>query len=193
MRSFVENEWADDKDDLVFYDDDIETVKNLYGGEVDLLDFHDEFICNLKALNLYFGGIPLCANPYFLKDSWTRSLKYVSGAVQFVRVDRSREKIDCRYRHFEDYAYNLLYFKRDNGVLRYNGCAPITKNYNPNGGIADEMNGMDKRLDCESVADEIVTRFGDKACCKYFKKKSARGPATFNIRLNWRCRPEDIL
>ena len=193
VRSFVVNEWADDKDDLVFYDDDIETVKNLHGGEVDLLDFHDEFICNLKALNLYFGGIPLCANPYFLKDSWTRSLKYVSGAVQFVRVDRSREKIDCRYRHFEDYAYNLLYFKRDGGVLRYNGCAPITKNYNPDGGIADEMNGMDKRLDCESVADEIVTRFGDKACCKYFKNKSARGPATFNIRLNWRVKPEDIL
>ena len=49
VRSFIVNEWADDKDDLVFYDDDIEDVKNLYGGSVDLLDFHDEFMCNLKA------------------------------------------------------------------------------------------------------------------------------------------------
>jgi hypothetical protein len=73
VRSFIVNEWSEDGESLVLYDDDIEDVKNLHGGSVDLLDFHDEFISNLKALGLYFGGIPLCANPYFLKDSWTRS------------------------------------------------------------------------------------------------------------------------
>mgnify|MGYP000061609651 CR=1 FL=1 len=107
--------------------------------------------------------------------------------------DKSREKIDCRYRHFEDFCYNILYFKRDSGILRYNGFAPSTKNYNPIGGIASEVGGMDKRLDCEKIADEIIDRFGNKCVSKYFKKKSARGPACFNLRLNWRVSPHDIL
>jgi len=193
VRSFIVNEWAQDGDDLVFYDDDIEDVKDLHGSSVDLLDFHDQFICNLKALNLYFGGIPLCANPFFMKDSWTRTLKYVSGAVQFVRVDKSREKIECFRRMYEDFCYDIMYFKRDGGILRYNGCAPITKNYNEDGGIADEMGSLEKRLECEHIADEIIDRFGNKVVSKYYKTKSARGPAAWNLKLNWRCKPEDIL
>tara|TARA_R110000796_G_scaffold38655_2_gene97033 strand:+ start:605 stop:1981 length:1377 start_codon:yes stop_codon:yes gene_type:complete len=193
VRSFIVNEWAEDGDDLVFYDDDIEDVKNLYGGSVDLLDFHDEFHSNLKALNLFFGGLPLCSNPYFMKDSWTRSLKYISGAIQFIRVDKSREKIECFRRMYEDYCYDIMFFKRDGGILRYNGAAPQTKNYNPEGGIADEMGGMEKRLECEHIADEIIDRFGNKVVSKYYKKKSARGPACFNLKLNWRCKPSDIL
>ena len=191
VRSYIVNHWAEDGDDLVMYDDDIETVKNLYGGEVDLLDFHDEFICNLKSLGLFFGGVPLCTNTFFMKDSWTRSLKYISGAIQFVRVDRSRAKIECFRRMYEDYCYDIMYFKRDGGILRYNGCAPITKNYNPDGGIASEIGSLEKRLDCEKIADEIVDKFGNKCVSKYWKEKG-RGPACFNLKLNWRCKPEDI-
>ena len=192
VRSYIVNEWAEDKDHIVFMDDDIEMVKDLNGAEVNVKDFFENFFIKLQEEELYFGGIPLCANPFFMKDEWSTKLKYISGAIQFVRVDKSREKIDCRYRHFEDYVYDILYFKRDGGCVRYNGCAPITKNYNPDGGIAGEMGGMDKRLDSEAVADEIIDRFGNKCVSKYWKKLG-RGPACWNLRLNWRIKPEDIL
>ena len=193
VRSFIVNIWSTDKDHIVMMDDDIEMVKDLHGKEINVKDFFEEFFKKLEEENLYFGGLGLCANPFFMKDTWTKTLKYISGALQFVRIDKSREKIDCRYRHFEDFCYNILYYKRDGGILRYNGFAPSTKNYNPIGGIASEVGGMDKRLDCEKIADEIIDRFGNKCVSKYFKKKSARGPACFNLRLNWRVTPNDIL
>lgn len=192
VRSFIVNIWAQDKDHIVMMDDDIEMVKDLHGGEVNVKDFFETFFIKLEEEDLYFGGLPLCANTFFMKDTWTTKLKYISGAIQFVRVDKSRPIIDCRYRHYEDYVYDILYYKRDGGCVRYNGCAPITKNYNPDGGIAGEMGGMDKRLECEAVAEEIIDRFGNKCVSKYWKKLG-RGPACWNLRLNWRINPEDIL
>ena len=192
VRSYIVNEWAEDKDHIVMMDDDIEMVKDLHGAEVNVNNFFETFFIKLEEEELYFGGLPLCANTFFMKDTWTTKLKYISGAIQFVRVDKTRAVIDCRYRHYEDYVYDILYYKRDGGCVRYNGCAPITKNYNPDGGIASEMGGMDKRLDSEAVADEIIDRFGNKCVSKYWKKLG-RGPACFNLRLNWRIQPEDIL
>ncbi len=44
---------------------------------------------------------------------------------------------------------------------------------------------MEKRLEVsDKVADEIINAFGSKAVSKYHKKKSARGPACLNLRLN---------
>jgi hypothetical protein len=169
VRSYIVNEWAEDKDQIVMMDDDIEMVKDLHGAEVNVNDFFETFFIKLEEEELYFGGLPLCANTFFMKDTWTTKLKYISGAIQFVRVDKTRAVIDCRYRHYEDYVYDILYYKRDGGCVRYNGCAPITKNYNPDGGIASEMGGMDKRLDSEKIADEIIDRFGNKCVSKYRK------------------------
>ena len=192
VRSFIVNEWANDKDHIVMLDDDLEMVKDLNSEEVNVKDFFESFFSKLEEENLFFGGVPLCSNPFFLKDNWTKTLKYISGAVQFVRVDKSRDKIECFRRMYEDFCYDIMYFKRDGGILRYNGASPITKNYNEIGGIASEMGGMENRLDCESIADEIIDKFGNKCVSKYFKKKSARGPACFNLRLNWRIKQEDI-
>ena len=189
VRSYIVNEWAVDKDNIVMIDDDIEYYKNQFCGQANISILIQDFFSNLKELGLYFGGLPLCANEFFLKDKWTRTLKYCSGATQFIRIDKSREKIHCPYRHYEDYFYNMAYFKRDGGILRYNGVAPVTKNYNVDGGIATEMGGLDKRLDCESVADDIITRFGDRIVSKYWKEKG-RGPACWNLRLNWRAKPD---
>jgi hypothetical protein len=193
VRSYIVNEWSTDKDNIVLIDDDIEMVKDLNSEEVNVKEFFESFFKKLEEEKLYFGGLPLCANPFFLKNNWSTTLKYISGAIQFVIIDKSRDKIECFRRMYEDFCYDIMYFKRDGGILRYNGCSPITKNYNEIGGIASEMNGMDKRLDCEHIADEIITKFGDKCVKKYFKKKSARGPACWNLRLNWRIKPEDII
>ena len=190
VRSFIVNHWANDHDNIVMLDDDIEQYKNYYDRPANFNIITQDMFSNLKDLGLYFGGLPLCANIFFLKDTWSKSLKYISGATQFIRIDRSREKIECRYRHYEDYTYNIMYFKRDGGILRYNGICPITDNYNENGGICGEMGGLEKRLDCEKIADEIIDRFGNRVVKKYWKEKSSRGPKTLNLRLNWRTKLE---
>ena len=185
VRSWIINDWTNDKDNIVFIDDDIEMIKNKENIEVDLNILIDNFFLKLIETDLYFGGLPLCSNAFFLKDKWTSTLKYISGAIQFIRVDKSRNKIETTLRHYEDYYFDIMYFKRDKGILRWNGCSPITKNYNIVGGICDEVGGLMNRLkDSEALADSIIDKFGNKCVNKYFKKKSSRGPATWNLRLN---------
>tara|TARA_R110000765_G_scaffold245757_1_gene347871 strand:- start:1902 stop:3422 length:1521 start_codon:yes stop_codon:yes gene_type:complete len=185
VRSWIINDWTDDKDNIVFIDDDIELIKTKECLEVDLNILIKDFFIKLIETDLYFGGLPLCANAYFLKNKWTTTLKYISGAIQFIRVDKSRYKIETTLRHYEDYYFDIMYFKRDKGILRWNGCSPITKNYNIVGGICDEVGGLDNRLkDSEAIADSIIDKFGNKCVNKYFKKKTGRGPATWNLRLN---------
>jgi len=185
VRSFITNEWSNDKDKIVMIDDDIEFLKNEDLSHCNLKNLIIDFFEKLQDHNLNFGGLPLCSNTFFFKDVWTTTLKYCSGAFQCIIVDRSKTKISTPYRHYEDFYFNLAYFHRDGGILRYNAIAPITRNYNPNGGIAEECGGMDKRLEvCDKVADEIIHEFGSGAVKKYNKKRSARGPACINLRLN---------
>tara|TARA_R110000765_G_scaffold181987_2_gene287971 strand:+ start:304 stop:1836 length:1533 start_codon:yes stop_codon:yes gene_type:complete len=184
VRDYIINKWAPNKSNIIMIDDDIEKIISKENTNVDLKTFFPQFFDKLEEMDLFFGGVPLCANRFFMKNEWSSNLKYISGAMQFVRVDYSREEISSHYRHFEDYFYNLAYHLRDGGILRWNGCSPITKNYNLVGGICDEMGSLEKRLDCEKIADEIIDKFGNKAVSKYWKKKSARGPACLNLRLN---------
>ena len=68
VRSYIVNEWANDKDHIVMLDDDLEMVKDLNSEEVNVKDFFESFFSKLEEENLFFGGVPLCSNPFFLKD-----------------------------------------------------------------------------------------------------------------------------
>jgi len=186
VRSYITNSWANDKDEIVFIDDDIEYIKENEIERLNIKTFIPEFFNRLHETGLYFGGLQLCANTYFFKNNWTTTLKYCSGAFQCIRINKDRQELFTSYRHYEDYWFNLAYFHRDGGILRYNNASPITKNYNIHGGICEECGSLSERLkDCDIVADEIIKEFGRDAVKKYHKKKSARGPACLNLRLNW--------
>ncbi len=189
VRDYILNDWSEDGDELVMMDDDIKFIKNIWGAMVlDLKDFVDDFFDRLVHNDLYFGGMCLCSNTFFMKETFTTNLRYISGAVQFYRVDKTRERISTPYRHFEDYFTNLSHFKRDGGILRCNWMAPITKNYNPIGGICENMGGLEERLkEAELNADEICSMFPNWVS-KYKKKKSSRGPECYNLRLNSRAK-----
>ena len=194
VRGYIVNFWALSGDKIVMLDDDIEKIIDMHSGIVYLPDLIERMFAQLKEESLYFAGLPLCANPFFLKDKFSTTLKYISGAIQFLRIDKSRLPVFTPFRHFEDYTYCIEYFKRDGGILRYNGAAPITKNYNPDGGICTQYGSIENRLkDAEIVADKIIDRFGNKIVTKYHKKKSSRGPACVNLRLNYRAKAEDFI
>ena len=122
------------------------------------------------------------------------SIYHGIGSVRFIRIDKSRLPIFTPYRHFEDYTYCIEYYKRDGGILQNLAAAPITKNYHPDGGICTQYGSLELRLkDAERVADEIIDKFGNKIVSKYYKKKSSRGPACVNLRLNFRAKAEDFI
>ena len=186
VRSYITNSWALDRDEIVFIDDDIEYIKENEIDRVNIKTFIPEFFRRLVEEDLYFGGLQLCANTYFFKNTWTTTLKYCSGAFQAIRINKDRQEMFTSYKHFEDYFFNLAYFHRDGGILRYNNASPITKNYNIEGGICEQCGSLAERMkNCDKVADEIIDEFGSTAVKKYHKKKSARGPACLNLRLNW--------
>ena len=185
VRGYITNEWTNDGDKIVMMDDDLDYFKQEDLSHSNLKNLIVEFFGKLEEHQLNFGGLPLCSNAFFFRDNWTTTLKYCSGAFQCIIVDRSKTEISTPYRHYEDFYSNLAYFHRDGGILRYNGVAPVTRNYNCQGGIAEECGGMDKRLEVsDKVADEIIAEFGSGAVKKYNKKRSARGPACLNLRLN---------
>lgn len=184
VRHYITNRWAHHGEQIVLMDDDITTLKGMDGSPIkDMSTLIEKFFTQLIGNNLFFGGVPLCTNTYFMKDNYTTNLKYCSGALQFIRIDKSRTEIDCWLRHMEDYYFNIKYFIRDGGILRLNSVAPITKNYNSLGGICDEMGGLDKRLeDGKKAADKICEEF--PGYVSQYKKKKGRGPECVNLRLN---------
>lgn len=185
VRSFITNDWSDDRDRIVMMDDDLEYFKLEDNSHMNLKKLIVDFFDKLDETELNFAGLPLCNNVFFFKNNWTTTLKYCSGAFQCIKIDKNKLKLSTPYRHFEDYYFNLAYFHRDGGILRWNACSPVTKNYNINGGIAQQCGSMEKRLEVsDKVADEIINEFGSQAVSKYHKKKSARGPACLNLRLN---------
>ena len=45
----------------------------------------------------------------------------------------------------------------------------------------------------EFMKAKLIDRFGNKIVTKYHKKKSSRGPACVNLRLNYRAKAEDFI
>ena len=143
-------------------------------------------IITLEARNAYFGGITLCPNEFFLKDRISNNLKYISGAFQVYRSSKKSIPIS-KYRHFEDYHYNIQYFLRDGIICRWDGVIPKTKNYNPIGGICDDYGSLELRLqDAEIVAKELCQKYSKSIVSSYYKKASSRCPACINLKLNHR-------
>ena len=178
-------------DFVVMIDDDIESLKRVRGVANDkkvenceLNDLIYEMKDTLKKRDSYFGGITLCPNEFYAKDQISNKLKYISGALQIYRSS-NRPLPRTNYRHFEDYFYNIEYFKRDGIICRWDGVIPKTKNYNPIGGICSDYGSLEARLkDAEIVADLLVNKYGAKIVRKVNKKKTSRNPKCVNLMLN---------
>ena len=176
-RWWCKEHYFNDYEFILMIDDDIEEL-------IRVIDGIDEMKTVLTERDAYFGGITLCANRFYTKERVSNNLKYIAGAMQIYRKKENADIIKCDYRHFEDYVYNILYFIRDGIICRWDNVIPKTKNYNPDGGICEDYGSLTIRLqDAEEKATTIIERFPGLVK-KYYKKKSARGPACVNLRLN---------
>jgi len=183
-RSWILNECAESGDTLIMIDDDIEYLIDRESKKIYLNSIINNQIKEMKICGAYLSGFPLCSNTYFLKDNYTTNLNYISGAIQIHRVDHSKDIVETHLRHFEDFHFNILYFLRDGVILRNNRYAPITQNYNPNGGICAEYGSVEARLlDAQKVAKEMEQEY-QGMCLAYYKNGRAGQPPCWNLRLN---------
>ena len=190
-RTWILKTYNKKYDFILMIDDDIESLKRIRGTkdnkiveDCKLAQLVPEMIETLIKRDAYFGGITLCPNEFFAKDQISNNLKYISGALQIFRSSKYPIP-DIKIRHFEDYMNCIEYYLRDGIICRWCGVIPKTKNYNPNGGICETYGGLEERLkDAEVVAQYLVNKYGENIVKKVQKKKSARGPACMNLRLN---------
>ncbi len=188
-RAYITNVLAkEDKADYILQiDDDLNAILDGNGKNMNPEQIYSLVISIIEELekrDAYYGGIVGYSNSFFLKNTITETLKYIIGAFQVIRIS-DREPISVGYKHFEDYIYCMEYFLRDGKIIRFNNYGITTKYFNPEGGICEYYDGLEKRIqDANKIADEICDKYKGM-CIKYLKKKSSRVPECYNLKLNY--------
>ena len=187
-RNWILCEHFKDYEYVIMVDDDIEKliqVVDMKDIDININDKIDEVKKELVERDAYLGGFCLCPNRFFAKPTITETLKHVASDFSIWRKKENEAPPLVDLRHFEDYVHCIEMFLRDGKIVRFNDIIVITDNYTEQGGICGEMGSLKARLDyAEIKAQEIEDKYGRKIVRKTFKKKSARGPECYNLRLN---------
>ena len=93
----------------------------------DLHGFVKKAFAITKSSKLNLWGISPFHNTFYLKDSITTTLKYIAGCCCGEIIDRNKHDIYTDVDHAEDFLFTMEHFIRDNGVIRFNKIAIITK------------------------------------------------------------------
>ena len=138
--------YSSDLTRVLHIDDDILNITDTEGKSLEnFIEFTKELLNDIDKAGLGIGGICAYSNKFYLKDTTSKSLKYIIGAFRAEIVRRDRPIVKCSFSHFEDVQFTCEYFKRDGGVYRKNGYGLKTLYFNPNGGIIGSMGGLQER------------------------------------------------
>jgi len=108
---------------IVSMDDDIQQVNKLKGDKlVHLHDLHSFFINSFKFIinnNAFIWGVYPVRNPFFMHNTVSRDLKFIIGTFYGFIVRHDKDLIPiCKEK--EDYELSILYFLKDNTIIRFN-------------------------------------------------------------------------
>ena len=191
-RTFIRNYFPTGTK-IIMLDDDLMDIKQK--GWVDteqeqtksmnLPVLFDYMFSIMKKEDVKFSGCNPCPNEYFMRKGYSQNLRYTGGHLIAEIIRDKNERINVEYNHFEDYVANIEYFIKDKKLIRFNDIYVKTKYFNPVGGIAETYGSLNNRKDItESVANEIIEKYGRKYGCVIFNKSAK----CFNIKLNFRCK-----
>lgn len=151
IREFMSN-YYDEGEEIVYFDDDIETIEQLVIDEngkkkkekiKDLRKVIKEGFDLCKKHQYKNWGVYPVYNAFFMNNSVSTDLKYVIGCFTGVINDRECEKRSVG--HGEDYERTIRYYLKYNGLIRMNYIT-IKSKYFAKGGIDAEYEG--KRNEC---------------------------------------------
>lgn len=119
-----------------------------------------------QGINLW--GIYPVKNGYFMKDlpELTYDLRFIVGCFWGCM---NRPDIHISIEEKEDVERTILYYKRDNKVLRFNRIAPLTKYYKQSGGM--QARGVDRIETSKQSCMYLIDKYPDY-CKLYTGKKS---------------------
>ena len=164
-------------------DDDLIDIKQNSNPD-NLYNLFNRMFDAMKIENTKFAGAIPCGNTFYMKPSYSTNLKYTGGHLIAEIIRERGDRIDVQESHFEDYITNILYFKKDKKLIRFNDVYVETKYYNPNGGICQFYGSLEERLkDAEKLALELECKY-EGYCKSVFKKGSSRVPPAWNLSLN---------
>lgn len=186
VKYFPQNQY------VISMDDDVEELQKLTSSsklaKITNLDaFFKDAYKLMKKEKLYIWGIYPVQNAFFMKPKITTDLRFIIGVTYgFInRHDKSLEpssKIETK----EDYELSILYYKKDGGVIRYNGITPKTK-FNAEGGVGKdrfERNKVSAAYLKATYPDIISTFHRENGMAEVkFKKMPRFDPANPNATL----------
>jgi len=178
VKYFPENQY------VVSIDDDVERIEKKTGeqtlGKVTNIDkFFKDGYADLKKQGLYIWGIYPVRNPFFMKSKTTTDLKFIIGVLRgFINRKSKDLEPSPSAEGKEDYEQSILYFKKDGGVLRYNGVTTKTK-FNSAGGLGKDRFEMNKKAAeyLQKAYPDLVTIFHRKNGMTEVKLKREKSDA----------------
>lgn len=143
----------------------------------DLDDFFTAAFRLAEKARVNLWGVYPVANPYFMKPRATTELTYIVGCLYGWIADPEAEHHHTVLDDKEDYERSIRYYEQDNGVLRINWVAPVTRYYKEPGGMQVER--TEDRIN-ESV-HWLLDNFGE-FCTLNTSKKSGHAEVRLKDR-----------
>jgi hypothetical protein len=174
---FIENYF--DKDDyLVRIEDDIENIfkkihsKKDYPSKITRKQLSmtenvnlNEFIINgfklLKEHNLNLFGVNKTQNAFMMTDGYSTDLRLIEGCINGF-INKRYELVVCNDENYtlEDLERTIVYFKNDNGVLRFNDVGYISI-YGDEGGVGSNVKDRELKINENTKKlNDIYSNYG---------------------------------
>ena len=191
VRNHLKYYYREDRPEInyvLYIDDDIDDIYEYVNPKLarpikNLEKFIIEAFVTTEKEGLSLWGIAGLCNPFFMKNEYSKTLKYILGGFSGEVVRRDRHIILCDFDHFEDVQMSAEYFLRDGGVIRFQNIG-IKTVYFGDGGINETYGGKENRLKAlKGLAKEFCERYGAMA------KILERHWGTM-VSLNWRYKIE---
>ena len=149
QRNFISNYFPQGYN-IISIDDDIEGFYKKENDNLILIKDLDTIFINgfLDIINSdykLFGFYPVL-NKLFMKETITDDLRFIIGSC----YGYINSGIFINVHEKQDYENSLLYYLRDDGVIRYNNISMKTKHYKNKGGL--QSNGYKDRYDRQLIA-----------------------------------------
>ena len=168
-RNFIEQEYYNEGDYVVSFDDDLTGIYRWVNEKAiePIQDIENELINAGFEAMMQTGskcwGIYAASNPYFMSNTTTTKLSYIiASCYGFIATHDPFLKRETN--HGEDYEYSIRQYIRNGKVFRFNNLTVKTK-YFGTGGLEEYRNN---RYIYESIS-RIEEMFPNH-CTMYFKK-----------------------
>ena len=186
QRNFITN-YFEENICILQLDDDLKDINYLLpAGEKklnkiypisDLHNFILEAFNNLIEKNLFIFGVYPVNNPFFMSDTVSTDLKFLTGPM-FGIINRHNTELFLELDEKEDFERSIKYYLLDKSIIRYNNITIDTSYYKGSGGMQHYY--KDRYLEAEKSANHLVAKYPDY-CKKWYKGKNKRPEIKFHL------------